>query len=114
MNTPGSGHEGIDFLLPWGLLEYLATGTFAIVWGLVWRLWRLFQRVDRLESTVKLLRDEVKQRDAHIVRLGGKLDELREELPSRQFIEGQFAAMTGSIVTLTQRIDRLYEARGGA
>lgn len=99
--------NGINFLLPWGLLEYLLTALVGVAGTLGLWLLGLGRKVDRLEADAKQergqMKEEIKRLEEKVERLSDKLEAVREELPSRQFIEGQ-------LNNLGQRIDRAMES----
>jgi hypothetical protein len=121
-----ASQEGVNFYISWGLLEWALTGALTTAGGFLAWLWHLAGRVGRLEDIVAADREEIlmvkhalkeigrelnEKIDGETARLEermegvrSKLEELREDLPSRQFIEGQLGLVT-------QRIDRMIDVK---
>ena len=123
MNKPD---DGVDLFVSWGLLETALTSIIGAGLGVAAWVWHLGGRVYRLTMTVKALDRELAEmketnremhRELHakidqeterleeqMGRLMDKMDETRQELPSKAFIEGQLMALGG-------RMDRMMEQK---
>ena len=123
---PHNSSEGYNLFLSWGMIEWALTaivsgGMFVAGW-----VWRLAIQVDELrlerdimEKDIQVMRRTIREIgsqldrkiememtkvDVRMARVEDKMDEMRENLPSRAFIEGQ---LTG----LSQRIDRSMDVK---
>ena len=112
----GPSDNGLNFLLPWGMLEWLFTFLVSSIGASALWLLTLGRKVDVLQNQIDKLedeakgertqmKDEIKRLEEKVERLTDKLEAVREELPSRQFIEGQ-------LNNLGQRIDWTIANRG--
>lgn len=119
--------DGVNLFLTWGMIEWILTATLSACGAVAGWVWHLAGRVDKLEDLVANERQEIEtvrrtlqdvgnaldrkideetQRvEGRMDRLGDKMDELRERIPSRQFIEAQLNNLSG-------RLDRSLDSRG--
>lgn len=123
MAVPEPPHgDGLNFFIPWGLLEWAIGAISAVVGSII--LWvlglgkksdrhgreigilskeiiRLESKVDKLEST---LEEKLAEAERARAALKEELLDVLRDLPTRVFIESQMQQ-------LTQRIDGLIDAR---
>lgn len=107
--------EGVNFFVTWGIVEWMITSMAAAGAGVAGWVYHLGGRIEQLERENKLMKeavkglgvkidDETERLESRVDRLVDKIDEIKEELPSRGFVEGQIGA-------LVQRIDRMFDVK---
>ncbi len=118
--------NGISLFVSWGLLETilssLVAGGLAVaawVWNLggkVYRLHLMTKELDReliaMKESNRRMHDllhakidqETERLEERMDRVLDKMDEIKRELPSRAFIEGQLGALGG-------RLDRMMDSK---
>lgn len=123
---PPPSHEGYNLFVTWGMIEWALTGIVSAGMFVAGWVWRLALQVEDLKMTSKTLEQdmnvmrrtirevgsqldrkiemEVTKVDGRMARIEDKMDEIREDLPSRAFIEGQ-------LNNLSQRMDRSMDVK---
>lgn len=118
--------EGITFFIRWGLIEWGLTGMLSAGFGIAGWVWHLADRVKTLENKVsneveerevmratirnigsaldRKIDDETQRLEGRMDKVTERLDEMREDLPSRGFIEGQ-------LNNLQARLDRSMDVK---
>lgn len=121
--------NGMNLFLSWGTVEWVLASIWSAGVGIAAWVWRLGSRTGHLEEVIETLRKRVEDMDKDIELnrrvtqqigsaldkkiedkaneqneqnqiLRDKLDSVREELPSRGFIEGQLNQQTARIDSL--------------
>jgi predicted nucleic acid-binding Zn-ribbon protein len=129
----GEAGDGVAFYITWHVVEWAITAGWGVGSGVAVWVWTLGGKIVRLEGELSFANENIRrlENETDLVRrtvrqigsaldgkiaessreLEGKIDSMRdrlegirEELPSRNFIETQFS-------NLTQRIDRAVEGR---
>ena len=100
--------SGIDFYLPWGLLEWMVGALVGVaVWSLTW-VWRLSVRLSKLEYLVvenkKAIEDQAKVNAERYDKIMERLVEMHKELPSKFFIEAQLDALGRRLDAIADRL----------
>ena len=101
-NIHPEDNDWITFSL--ATLEWIAMALAGIVTAAGGWVWHLAARVERLSVKVQELKEDRAEDRQHIDQLETKIDSLRTELPSRNFIETQLRDQTA-------RIDQLFSSR---
>jgi hypothetical protein len=114
-------HDGYNLFLSSSVIEWALTGLVTGIFAVAGWVWRLGVQVDRLRAGHRATKEDIEavkksavelgerldhKVDEEIKNLGAKIDRIRDELPSRQFIENQINNLVG-------RIDRVVDAKMG-
>lgn len=100
----GGPPEGFSFFVTWGIIEWLITSIFAAGAAVAGWVWHLGGRIKDLERENAAMKEEIKELEGLLRALTNRIDELREEIPSKQFVEGQ-------LYLLQSRLDRMMDVK---
>lgn len=103
--------SGVNFFLPWGLVEWAIGGLAAFAGSIALWVWGLGNRVDRIEAENVRLREEKVRLEGRMEKLDAAISSLKDylvnelrDLPSRGFIESQ-------VQQLSERMDGMIDAK---
>ena len=87
-------NDGLNFFVPWSFLEYAIGGIFTAGATVAAWVWRLANRVGKLEDVAvaqeRTMRELIETKDRHYGMLQRELENLKSEIPDKHFIEAQF------------------------
>ena len=98
---------GLNFFISWGILEWILATISAGLTALATWVFGLALKLNGLGVGTEVLEKQLNDAKLEIRALKEQLDTMREELPSRSFIENQ-------LHQLTTRIDRLIDSKLGS
>lgn len=114
--------EGVSFFVSWGVIDWLLTAIASAITAVIGWVWHLGGRIEALKvqleeskqdrkamrESIRALKvqaeEDTRQLEAKVEKLADKLEEIREAIPSRTFIETQLNQLHG-------RIDRTMEVK---